>query len=101
MLDACRAYGCRIAGGDIVRSPVDFVTVAMTGAARETVLTRRAAKPGDSVAVTGPLGSPLLAAFRGSSAATCLRTSADSTCARPSTAPHPGWTPAKPSSAAE
>ena len=57
MLAACSDYGCRIAGGDIVHSPVDFVTVAMTGAAREPVLTRRAAKPGDSIAVTGPLGS--------------------------------------------
>ncbi len=57
MLAACRAYGCRIAGGDIVRSPVDFVTVAMTGAAREVTLRRSAARPGDSIAVTGPLGS--------------------------------------------
>lgn len=57
MLAACRAYGCRIAGGDIVRSPVDFITVAMTGAARDVTLTRSAAKPGDSIAVTGPLGS--------------------------------------------
>ena len=56
MLSACRAYGCRIAGGDIVRSPVDFVTVAMTGAARDPTLTRRTAKPGDSIAITGPLG---------------------------------------------
>ncbi len=57
MLSACRAYGCRIAGGDVVRSPVDFVTVAMTGSARGRTLTRSAAKPGDRVAVTGPLGS--------------------------------------------
>lgn len=57
MLAACRAYGCRIAGGDVVHSPVDFVTVAMTGVASYCVLTRRAAKPGDSIAVTGPLGS--------------------------------------------
>ncbi|MDE2861135.1 MAG: thiamine-phosphate kinase [Chloroflexota bacterium] len=57
MLAACRTYGCRIAGGDVVHSPVDFVTVAMTGIAGDRVLTRRAANPGDSVAVTGPLGS--------------------------------------------
>ena len=57
MLSACRAYGCRIAGGDVVRSPVDFVTVAMTGAARGRTLTRAAARPGDRIAVTGPLGS--------------------------------------------
>ena len=94
MLAACRAYGCRIAGGDIVRSPVDFVTVAMTGAAGDRVLTRRAAKPGDSIAVTGPLGSAaggLQALLRGGAA---TRTSADSTCKLPSTGPCPGWTPA-------
>ena len=56
MLSACRTYGCRVAGGDVVRSPVDFVTVAMTGAARAHTLTRRAARAGDRIAVTGPLG---------------------------------------------
>ncbi|MBF8268000.1 MAG: thiL [Dehalococcoidia bacterium] len=56
MLSACRGYGCRIAGGDLVRSPVTFITVAMTGIASGHLLTRRDAQPGDVVAATGHLG---------------------------------------------
>ena len=56
MLSACREYGCVIAGGDMVRSPVTFVTIAVVGTATERLLTRSAAQPGDLVAVTGPLG---------------------------------------------
>ncbi len=64
MLDACEASGGMIAGGDIVRSPVFFVTVALEGSApvsaagsSETTLLRRdAASPGDVIAVTGHLG---------------------------------------------
>ncbi|MFH1559833.1 MAG: thiamine-phosphate kinase [Chloroflexota bacterium] len=56
MLFACREHGCYIVGGDMVRSPVTFITVAMTGVAGEHVLTRHTAQPGDVVAVTGPLG---------------------------------------------
>ena len=56
MLSACREYGCAIAGGDIVRSPVNFVTISVVGAAPGPLLTRSAARPGDVVAVTGPLG---------------------------------------------
>ena len=94
MLSACRAYGCRIAGGDIVRSPVDFVTVAMTGAARDPTLTRRTAKPGDSIAVSQAHSAARPAASRRSSRVGCLRTSPGSTCRRPSTGPFPGLTPA-------
>ena len=57
MLDCCREYGCTIAGGDIVRSPVTFVTVSVVGSAPGPLLTRTAARPGDVVALTGPLGS--------------------------------------------
>ena len=57
MLECCREYNCTIAGGDIVRSPVTFVTVSVVGAAPGPLLTRSAARPGDAVAVTGPLGS--------------------------------------------
>ena len=65
MLEACRSCGGEIVGGDIVRSPVFFVSVAMVGAAPTTegsglgqapLLTRGAAKPGDKIAVTGSLG---------------------------------------------
>jgi thiamine-monophosphate kinase len=56
MLAACREYECRIVGGDMVRSPVTFVTIALTGVAGGHILTRVGAQPGDVVAVTGPLG---------------------------------------------
>ena len=57
MLSACREFGCYIIGGDVVNSPVTFVTIAMTGCSKSTVLTRSSAQPGDVVAVTGYLGS--------------------------------------------
>lgn len=64
MVDACEANGVIIAGGDIVKSPVFFITVAIEGQAptgvassSETALLRRdAVSPGDVVAVTGHLG---------------------------------------------
>ncbi len=57
LLSACREYGCTIAGGDIVRSPVTFVTITVVGTATGHLLTRSSGRPGDVVAVTGPLGS--------------------------------------------
>ena len=59
MVDACRRFGGAVVGGDVVRSPVFFVTVAMTGGAEggdTPLLLRGAARPGDRVAVTGSLG---------------------------------------------
>ena len=59
MLDACDAYGGEIVGGDIVSSPVLFVSVAMVGDASTVdgpVLDRGAARPGDLIGVTGALG---------------------------------------------
>ena len=56
LLASCGEYGCRIIGGDVVHSPVDFLTVALTGVAPGPMLTRSAARPGDAIAVTGPLG---------------------------------------------
>lgn len=57
ILEACSSYGTELMGGDIVGSPVSFVTVAMTGVCGATPLTRGAARPGDALAVTGPLGA--------------------------------------------
>ncbi len=60
--ECCRAYGVTVGGGDIVRSPVFAVTVALSGTAAISaggdalVLRRDAAGPGDAVAVTGTLG---------------------------------------------
>lgn len=65
MLKACRVHGGAIVGGDIVRSSVFFVTIAMMGTApiragnencEQPVLTRVAAQPSDKIAVTGDLG---------------------------------------------
>jgi thiamine-monophosphate kinase len=57
MMEACRRCGGAIVGGDVVRSPVFFITVAMEGAAvSSALLTRRSARPGDKIAVTGHLG---------------------------------------------
>lgn len=53
---ACREYTAAVVGGDIVRSPVFFMTIALNGYTQQPPLTRTAARPGDLVAVTGPLG---------------------------------------------
>ena len=65
LVDACGASGGAVVGGDVVRSPVFFVTVAMVGASMQAgagglpsdrLLTRSAASPGEQIAVTGHLG---------------------------------------------
>ena len=63
MAEACRSHGGRIVGGDVVRSPVFFLNVAMEGHASITdtdgggiILTRDAAEIGEVIAVTGSLG---------------------------------------------
>ena len=63
MAEACRSHGGRVVGGDIVRSPVFFVSVTMEGEAavsdpdgRGVVLTRHTAEIGEVIAVTGSLG---------------------------------------------
>ena len=59
MAVACKRFGCTVVGGDTVRSPVFFVTVAMQGSTgpADSLLTRGGASPGDAVAVTGAVGS--------------------------------------------
>lgn len=62
MADASSVYGGAVVGGDIVRSPVFFVTAAIEGVSvvasdgEDVVLLRNAAQVGDIVAVTGVLG---------------------------------------------
>ncbi len=56
MTAICRQFGAHIAGGDLVSSPVAFVTVALTGVAHGALMVRAAARPGHQVAVTGPVG---------------------------------------------
>ena len=56
MNEICREFGTRVIGGDMVRSPVGFITVALTGIAAGKPMVRTAAKPGHLVGVTGSLG---------------------------------------------
>jgi thiamine-monophosphate kinase len=57
LIDACRAYGTLIAGGDIVSSRDVFVSVALTGVCESGLLRRDVACVGDLVGVSGPLGA--------------------------------------------
>ena len=60
--ECATAYEVTLGGGDIVRSPVFSITVALSGWAllprlgEARLLTRDAARPGDVVAVSGTLG---------------------------------------------
>ena len=56
MMDICGEFGAQIIGGDMVRSPVAFITVALTGIATGPPMVRTAAEPGHLVAVTGQVG---------------------------------------------
>jgi thiamine-monophosphate kinase len=53
MTDISNQEGIRIIGGDLVKSPVLFVTVSLIGTAQESVLMRSAAKDGDLVVTSG------------------------------------------------
>ena len=66
MLKCSGSYGGKIVGGDLVRSPAIFITVAVTGLARRAPLIRSAARVDEQVAVTGALGASAagLAALR-------------------------------------
>lgn len=56
---ACaKTFGCAIAGGDCSASPVITISIALVGEVRPSnVKGRSAARAGDVIAVTGPLGA--------------------------------------------
>ena len=56
MLEICNRYGVSIIGGDMVRSPVAFITVGLTGVHDGEPMLRTGARVGDMVGVTGCLG---------------------------------------------
>ncbi len=56
MLEMGNKYGAAIIGGDMVRSPVAFITVGLTGLQQGSPMLRSNAQPGDQVGVTGYLG---------------------------------------------
>ena len=57
MIEACNTFQLRIVGGDIVHSPITFITTCLTGHHISSPMTRSAAAPGDLIAVTGYIGS--------------------------------------------
>ncbi len=61
MMELTDICGGAVVGGDVVKSPVFFISVALEGTApdiaSEALLLRDGARPGDHIAVTGSLGS--------------------------------------------
>ncbi len=56
MLEISNSYGVALVGGDMVRSPVVFITVGLTGYHPANPMLRTTGKAEDQVGVTGPLG---------------------------------------------
>jgi thiamine-monophosphate kinase len=54
--EACRAFGVALVGGDVSGGPALSLAVTALGEAERPVL-RSGARPGDRLAVTGPLGA--------------------------------------------
>jgi thiamine-monophosphate kinase len=62
MLAAARDYGCPLAGGNVTRARETSLTVTALGAVRRgRALSRRGARAGDRILVTGALGGAALA----------------------------------------
>ena len=58
MMKMANRCGVALVGGDIVRAPQLVITITVLGsAAKEGLLTRSAARPGDKIAVTNNLGN--------------------------------------------
>lgn len=58
MLPLCAASGCALAGGDVTRAPTLLLSVTVVGEIRPSRLRLRSGvRPGDVIAVTGPLGA--------------------------------------------
>ena len=57
MTDLAAACGVSIIGGDMVGSEKAFVTIGLLGTCEGEPMVRSAAKPGDSIAVTGEVGA--------------------------------------------
>jgi thiamine-monophosphate kinase len=58
MLDVASPHDCLIAGGDITRAPALTISITAVGEVRPAHVKGRAgARPGDVIAVTGPLGA--------------------------------------------
>ena len=75
ILEAAQRYSCPVVGGDLTAAPTLVITVALTGGLAPGVsapVLRSGARPGDLLAVTGPLGAAaagLAALGRGETAA--------------------------------
>ena len=57
MMQIGNTYGVAIVGGDLVRSPVVFITISLTGLHAGNPMLRTAARAGDGIGLTGYVGS--------------------------------------------
>ncbi len=63
--ECAHANACVIAGGDLTRAPLITLAVTVVGEVRaSSVKLRSGARPGDIIAVTGPLGAARAAGYR-------------------------------------